>query len=72
MQSRRIRRACVFFWFVGWDCISLGLHVSLACPNIEIHVPFGFFKVGWGFHYPDLVCVNAEEAEKHMYGWEQS
>lgn len=35
-----------YFWFVGWDCLSLGLHVCWSAPNIEIHVPFGFFRIG--------------------------
>ena len=36
-----------YFWFVGWWCFSLGFHISLAKPfNIEIHVPFGFIRIG--------------------------
>ncbi len=35
-----------YFWFVGWDCVSLGVHVCLSAPNIELHMPFGFFRVG--------------------------
>lgn len=35
-----------YFWLVGWDCISLGLHVCVSAPNIEIHMPFGFVRVG--------------------------
>jgi hypothetical protein len=42
----RARFRCYFF-FVGWDCLSLGLHVSVWCPNVEIHLPFGFVRVGW-------------------------
>lgn len=37
---------CCYFWFVGWDCISFGLHVCLGAPNIEIHLPFGFLRIG--------------------------
>lgn len=33
-----------YWWFVGWDCISLGLHVCSS--NVEIHLPFGFIRVG--------------------------
>ena len=43
-----------YFWFVGWDCISLGLHVSLRARNVEIHLPFGFIRIGSGhvvYHY---------------------
>lgn len=35
-----------YFWFVGWDCLSLGIHASLSVPNIEIHIPFGFIRIG--------------------------
>jgi hypothetical protein len=42
------RRVPVAIWyFVGWDCIQLGFHVCLSAPNIEIHVPFGFIRLGW-------------------------
>ena len=34
-----------YFWFVGWDCLSLGFHVCLR-GNPEVHVPFGFTRVG--------------------------
>jgi len=36
-----------YFWFVGWGCLSLGFHVCFSLPNIEIHLPFGFFRIGW-------------------------
>lgn len=69
MSTRRERRFCAFFWFVGWDCISLGAHVSLMCPNIELHVPFGFFKLGWDYHYPDTIYLNAKETNERVFGW---
>jgi hypothetical protein len=40
------RRFDAYFWFVGWDCLSLGLSVCLSLPNIEIHIPFGFIRIG--------------------------
>jgi|GEM_PF-3747909 len=46
IKMSRGRFRCYFF-FVGWDCLSLGLHVSVWCPNIEIHLPFGFIRIGW-------------------------
>ena len=45
-----------FFYFVAWDCVSLGLHVSFKNPNIEIHLPFGFIRIGWVD-----VCVDMPE-----------
>ena len=43
----RRRRFVAYFWFVGWDCLSIGLHVAICQPNLEVHVPFGFFRIGW-------------------------
>jgi len=45
MEQRLRFRA--YFYFVGWSCLSLGVHVCLSCPNIEIHLPFGFVRIGW-------------------------
>jgi hypothetical protein len=36
----------IYFWFVGWDCWSLGFHVCVSAPNVEIHLPFGFIRIG--------------------------
>lgn len=35
-----------YFYFQRWSYINLGLHLSLADGNIEVHVPFGFFRIG--------------------------
>lgn len=42
-----IREFIAYFFFVGWWAISFGLHVDLKSPNIEIHVPFGFIRIGF-------------------------
>lgn len=39
-------RFVTYFWFVGWDCVSLGAHICVSKPNIEIHLPFGFIRIG--------------------------
>ena len=36
-----------YFYFVGWSCISLGIHVDLSLPNLEVHLPFGFIRIGY-------------------------
>lgn len=41
------RQFVCYFHFVGWSCFSFGAHVDFASPNIELHIPFGFFRVGW-------------------------
>lgn len=45
------RRACCYFHFVKWSCFSLGFHVDVAVPNIELHLPFGFIRIGWEMKY---------------------
>lgn len=62
------RQFVAFFFFVGWDCFSLGLHICLSEPNIEIHLPFGFIRVGWTKHcYPPP--VNLWQVERQVFGW---
>ena len=51
MRKVAKRKFVAYFHFVSWDCISLGLHVSLRCPNIELHLPFGFIRIGWSCTY---------------------
>jgi hypothetical protein len=41
------RKFVAYFYFVGWDSISLGAHVCWSKPNVEIHLPFGFIRIGW-------------------------
>lgn len=40
------RKWVCYFWRSGWTHISLGLHLDWGAPNIEIHVPFGFIRIG--------------------------
>jgi hypothetical protein len=59
------RKFVVFWWFVGWDCVQVGFHVCALKPNIEIHVPFGFFKIGW----EAVAAYNCDEVPSNGYGW---
>jgi len=54
-----------YFFFVGWDCISFGIHICLSAPNIEIHLPFGFIKVGIK-NRP--CCIKQVEIDKRVFG----
>lgn len=42
--SRHFR---AFFMYVNWCDWSLGFHVCLRGPNLAVHVPMGFFQLGW-------------------------
>src|SRR5258705_72951 len=47
----RSRQFVFFIHFMGMDNISLGLHFNWRCPNIEVHLPFCFIKIGWAATY---------------------
>lgn len=36
-----------YFYLTSLAYIQFGFHVSIEDPNIEIHIPFGFIRVGW-------------------------
>ncbi len=55
MRSCRLedRQFVAYFIFQGWWEISLGASVDLRSPNLELHFPFGMFKIGWSaVHVP--------------------
>lgn len=37
----------VLIWFTGWENLSLGVNIDIKSPNMEIHVPFYFLRIGW-------------------------
>jgi len=44
------RHFSAYFHFTGWSQISIGAHIDVSMPNVEIHLPFGFLRVGWVFN----------------------
>jgi hypothetical protein len=41
------RKPVFIIHFHGLDNISLGISINFLKPNIEIHLPFWFIKIGW-------------------------
>ena len=39
-------RWIIYYYFIQWSHVSLGLHVDFSVPNVEVHLPFGFIRVG--------------------------
>ena len=35
-----------YYWFIGWWHWSLGINIYPKAPNFEIHLPFGFIRIG--------------------------
>ena len=54
------RKFVAYFWFVDWGCFSLGFHICITKPNIEIHLPFGFFRIGWDIFPIDKSFISSE------------
>ncbi len=46
-----------YFWRSGWTHISLGLHVDWRTPNFEIHIPFGFIRIGMRSRVQDAIIL---------------
>ncbi len=45
--TARSRQFVAYFHYVGWSNLSLGFHINVRYPNLELHLPAGFIKVGW-------------------------
>lgn len=44
--SERNRRLVAYFYCNGCD-LNLGVSIHFAEPNVEIHLPCGFLRIGW-------------------------
>lgn len=41
------KRFGFYFVFTSWASIQAGFHIHVGMPNIEVHIPFGFIRIGW-------------------------
>jgi hypothetical protein len=62
MKNRKPQQFVLYFWFTSWLEFSIGLHLCLAPVNFEIHLPFGFVRIGW-------VYSQAEPSNWNDIGW---
>jgi hypothetical protein len=72
-MMRVVKKFVAYYYFVGWDCLSLGFHVCPSQPNIEIHLPFGFIRIGWLATYPGAVTVGPSDDwfNRRTFGYQQ-
>lgn len=70
---RVVKKFCAYYYFNGWDNWSLGLHFCPTEPNIEVHLPFGFIRIGWTRTYPDAVTIGPPDDwfARRTFGYEQ-
>lgn len=47
------KRLVAYFYSSGLENVSFGVSFNWRLPNIEVHVPFGFFRIGivGRYHY---------------------
>jgi len=57
-----------YFFFINWSSLSLGLHIDITLPNLEIHLPFGFIRIGWK-KTNSILAKNQYEVDKQVFGW---
>ena len=60
------RRFICYFYCNGLAHFSLGFHICFEQPNIEIHVPLGFFRIGWTKD-PEGFCLGDQLGYKLLY-----
>lgn len=58
ISGKKDRRFVCYLHWIGLDNISLGVSINWHVPNLELHLPFCFVRVGWqcvyrndGFQY---------------------
>lgn len=45
-STETAQRFVAYFYCNGCQ-LSLGISICLQNPNVEIHLPFGFIRIGW-------------------------
>ena len=66
-----IRRDFVAYWFhSGSSHISLGFHLDWYSPNIEIHLPFGFFRIGWARLEEPWTIEELDANNRKVFGYD--
>lgn len=64
------QRVFVAYWFfVGWWSLSLGASIDIRGPNLEIHLPFGFLRIGWRWEHTDMILICEGSDGRHCWGY---
>lgn len=64
------REFVAYFWLQSFKNINFGISVCLKSPNLEIHIPFGFFRIGWEvIHNLDKINELKEDIFFRPYGY---
>lgn len=64
------RRFVCYVHVLGVEHISFGIHIHLTSPNIELHLPFCFIRIGWQGVYMHSATIKSI-GKKHP-AWRES
>lgn len=67
MAPPPLRRFVCYFYRVSWAHVNLGFHLDFKSPNVELHVPFGFFRLGW---VKPVRIKTAQQIHNDVFGYE--
>jgi hypothetical protein len=62
------RQFICYFYFVSWFDISLGCSLNLFLPNLELHIPFGFIRIGFVKVFPGIP-LNYFDTDWRIFGY---
>lgn len=49
----KTRTFTALFKFHGLWYWALGIQIDVRGPSIDVHIPFGFFRIGWQYYNPE-------------------
>jgi hypothetical protein len=67
LERKYKRQFVCYFFHNGFDNINFGISINLKLPNIEIHIPFGFIRIGFVLSN-GIKAINQEEVDKKCFG----
>ena len=63
------KKFIAYYYCNGWD-FSLGISICWHLPNIEIHIPTGFIRIGWSRDWgPDYGDLAGNKVLYRSFGW---
>lgn len=66
--KRKYKRQFVcYFFYNGFYNINFGISLNLKLPNLEIHIPFGFIRIGF-IKSNGIRAINQDQVDKNCFG----
>ena len=63
-MNKRPKKFVAYYYCNGCS-LSLGFSICFLTPNIEIHLPFGFIRIGW--QDARVRSIGAELGHRFLY-----